>query len=107
MFAWMLFGHKVCRWLIPWAMLLVLAVLGGLALTSGWARAALGVGGALGLLAGTGWLWSEGVPLPRPVALPAYIVAGNAAVLHAWLRVLTGRLAPVWEPTRRGPVLTP
>jgi cellulose synthase/poly-beta-1,6-N-acetylglucosamine synthase-like glycosyltransferase len=101
-FAWMLFSHKVCRWLVPWAMLLLPAALGILASTSGWARAALAAGGAFGLLAGMGWLWPDGVPLPRPLALPVYLVAGNAAVLHAWLRVLTGRLAPVWEPTRRG-----
>jgi cellulose synthase/poly-beta-1,6-N-acetylglucosamine synthase-like glycosyltransferase len=100
-FAWMLFSHKVCRWLVPWALLVLLAALGILASTSGWARGALAAGGALGLLAGIGWLWPEGVPLPRPLALAAYFVAGNAAVLRAWLRVLSGRLAPVWEPTRR------
>jgi cellulose synthase/poly-beta-1,6-N-acetylglucosamine synthase-like glycosyltransferase len=100
-FAWMLFSHKVCRWLLPWAMLALLAALGVLASTSGWARAALAAGGALGLVAGIGWLWPERVPMPRPLALPTYLVAGNAAVLHAWLRFWTGRLAPVWEPTRR------
>jgi cellulose synthase/poly-beta-1,6-N-acetylglucosamine synthase-like glycosyltransferase len=100
-FAWMLFSHKVCRWLLPWAMLVLLAALGVLASTSGWARAALAAGGALGLVAGIGWLWPERVPMPRPLALPTYLVAGNAAVLHAWLRFWTGRLAPVWEPTRR------
>lgn len=103
-FAWMLFSHKVCRWLVPWAVLLLLAALGALAWTSGWARAALGGCGVVGVLAGIGWCWPEGARTPRLVALPAYLVAGNAAVLHAWLRVLTGRLAPVWEPTRRGPV---
>ncbi len=100
-FAWMLFSHKVCRWLVPWALLVLVAALGILASTSGWARAALAACGALGLLAGIGWLWPEAVPMPRPLALPVYLAAGNAAVLHAWLRVLTGRLAPVWEPTRR------
>jgi len=36
------------------------------------------------------------------IVLPAYVVAGNLAVLHAWLRFVAGRSAPVWEPTRRG-----
>jgi cellulose synthase/poly-beta-1,6-N-acetylglucosamine synthase-like glycosyltransferase len=103
-FAWMLFSHKVCRWLIPWAILSLLGALGALALTSGWARAALVASGALGVLAGIGWLWPEGKRTPRMLALPAYVVAGNVAVLHAWLRVLAGRLAPVWEPTGRGAV---
>jgi hypothetical protein len=30
--------------------------------------------------------------------------SGGDCCLHAWLRVLTGRVAPVWEPTRRGSV---
>ena len=104
LFSWMLFSHKLCRWLVPWAMLLLLAVLGALAVTSGWARTALAAFGALGALGGIGWLWPEGDPMPRLLALPAFVVSGNVAVLHAWLRLLGGRLAPVWEPTRRGAV---
>ena len=101
LFAWMLFSHKVCRWLLPWALLLFVGALAALALTSPWARAALAATIVVGLLAAIGWLWSERGRIPRLVALPAYVVAGNVAVLHAWLRVLGGRLAPVWEPTRR------
>ncbi|HEX4627875.1 MAG TPA: glycosyltransferase [Gemmatimonadales bacterium] len=103
-FAWMLFSHKVCRWLVPWALLLLLGALGVVALTAGWARAALTLCGVVGALAGIGWLWREGTRMPRLFALPAYVVAGNVAVLHAWLRVLAGARAPVWEPTRRGAV---
>ena len=100
-FAWMLFSHKVCRWLLPWALVVFVAALGTLSLTSGWARAALAATAVVGLLAAIGWLRSERGRMPRLLALPAYIVAGNVAVLHAWLRVFGGRLAPVWEPTRR------
>jgi len=103
-FAWMLFSHKVCRWLVPWALLVLLVALAALAFGSGWARAALLASGVLAALAVVGWLWPEGKRMPRVLALPVYVAAGNAAVLHAWLRVLTGRLAPVWEPTRRGPM---
>ena len=106
MFAWMLFSHKVCRWLLPWALVLFVVALGTLALSSTWARAALAAVGVVGLLAAAGWLWpARGWGrMPRLIALPAFVVAGNLAVLHAWLRVLRGRLAPVWEPTRRGAV---
>ncbi len=103
LFAWMLFSHKVCRWLLPWALLLFVAALATLAVTSSWARAALVAAAAVGVLAAAGWRWSERgrIPPPRLVTLAAYLVAGNVAVLHAWLRVVGGRLAPVWEPTRR------
>jgi hypothetical protein len=101
-FAWMLFSHKVCRWLVPWALVAFLAALGALALTSGWALPLLAALGAVGALAGIPWLLPEGVRMPRLLAFPAYVTAGNLAVLHAWVRVLAGRPAPVWEPTRRG-----
>ncbi len=101
-FAWMLFSHKVCRWLVPCAALLLLAALGALALTSWWALGLLGALAAAGALAGIAWAWPEGKSMPRLLGFPAYVALGNLAVLHAWLRVLAGRPAPVWEPTRRG-----
>ena len=103
-FAWMLFSHKVCRWLLPWGLLLCVAALGALAVTSGWARVLLGALALPGALAGIAWFWPEGKAMPRLLALPAFVAMGNVAVLHAWLRVLAGRGAPVWEPTRRGPL---
>ena len=103
-FSWMLFSHKVCRWLVPWALVVGLVALGQLSLTFAWARALLAAAGAGSALAGIGWLRSERTSLPRVLALPAYVVAGNVAVLHAWLRLVTGRAAPVWEPTRRDTV---
>jgi len=105
LFAWMLFSHKVCRWLLPWALVLFGGALGVLALTATWARVLLTAAGATLVLAGVGWVWAGRVGrgrMPRLIALPAFVVAGNVAVLHAWLRVMAGRLAPVWEPTRRG-----
>jgi len=91
-FSWMLFSHKVCRWLLPWAGVAALAALGALAFTALWARALLAAAGIVAALAGIGWLWSATFRLPRALALPAYVVAG---------RFVTGRAAPVWEPTRR------
>ena len=102
LFAWMLFSHKVCRWLLPWALVLFAGALGALAFTSTWARVLLAVAGVALLLAAAGWVQAGRGRMSRIIALPAFVVAGNVAVLHAWLRVLGGRLAPVWEPTRRG-----
>jgi len=96
-FAWMLFSHKVCRWLVPWALLALLAALGA-------SLALLSLIAAVGVLTGVAWVWPDGKPMPRLLALPGYVVVGNVAVLHAWLRVVAGRPAPVWEPTRRASV---
>jgi glycosyltransferase involved in cell wall biosynthesis len=101
-FAWMLFSHKVCRWLVPWALSAMLAALAALAVSAGWARGLLAAAAVLGVLAALGWVWRDRERMPRLLALPAYFAAGNVAVLHAWVRMLAGRAVPVWEPTRRG-----
>ena len=62
------------------------------------------ISGVAMTLAALGWLWPDETSVPRLLGLPAYVVAGNVAVLHAWLRLLTGRATPVWEPTRRDAV---
>lgn len=107
-FAWMVFSHKICRWLLPAAG--VVGVLALLTLTvttgSGIAWTALAVVGAVCLLAAIGWRWPAGRPLPRWVAWPAYVVWGNVAVLHAVVRVLRGQTMAMWEPTRRAAVTT-
>jgi cellulose synthase/poly-beta-1,6-N-acetylglucosamine synthase-like glycosyltransferase len=100
-FAWMLFSHKVCRWLTPWSAVLGLVALAFLAPAHDWARWGLVAG--LGLLgsAGLAWRLSERGHAALWIDLPAYLLSSNLAVLHATLRVVSGRQAPVWEPTRR------
>ncbi len=66
-----------------------------------WAAMMLGLGGAAALATAIGWLWPEGRPLPRLIALPAYAVSGNIAALHAWIRALGKQGTALWEPTRR------
>ncbi|MBI4502656.1 MAG: glycosyltransferase [Gemmatimonadetes bacterium] len=100
-FAWMLWSHKLCRWLLPWVMVVAMAALFRLALTETWARWLTAAGLATCLLAVIGWFWPEEKRLPKMLALPTFAVLGNVAVIHAWLRTLGGRGTPVWEPTRR------
>ena len=101
-FAWMLASHKVARWLLPVALLVAAsAVLVG-SLGTGWAlpvwlAAALVLGATV-----AAWLWPEDRPTPRVLALPAYLVLGNLAALHALVRAATERRGDaLWEPTRR------
>lgn len=102
-FSWMLFSHKVCRWLGPWAALLGFG--GLIALATAFPLALVGVGG-VGLAMGIaviGWKWPEGKPIPRVISIPTFMVMGNLAVLHATIRAMRGELNAVWEPTRRDP----
>jgi len=106
-FAWMLFSHKLCRWLVPWALVGAAGALVALASDAAWPRWALAVGGVGSLLGILGWLWPEGRRLPRLLTLSTYVLATNVAALHAWISVGRGELSPIWEPTRREPASLP
>lgn len=100
-FAWMLWSHKICRWLIPWA---AVGACAGLALLSTqyvWAMAALALG-TVALIAGVGtWLLEERVAPGRWLRLVSFGVMGNIAAIHAGIRAVRGDRNPIWEPTRR------
>lgn len=103
-FSWMLFSHKVCRWLTPWALA---ACLVAMLATPTHIVSMVGLTGAavLGLLAGIGWNWPADRKAPRLFSVPAFLFAGNIAVLHASIQAMRGELNPVWEPTRREAVV--
>ena len=100
-FAWILASHKICRWMIPHIALPALVALVCLTPTFWWARVGVALAATAGLCAGLAWWWPEQRRLPKLVALPAYLVVGNVAALHASIRALRGERTPVWEPTRR------
>lgn len=103
-FAWMLASHKLVRWGAPWAALLAGAGL-VLLLPHPAAASAMALGGAAAALGAAPWIaeWRGRAPrAPAPLlALPAYLLGGMMASVHALCRVLAGRTSPVWEPTRR------
>ncbi|KPK79397.1 MAG: hypothetical protein AMS25_12835 [Gemmatimonas sp. SM23_52] len=102
LFAWMVFSHKLCRWLVPWGMIAGLLAIAGLSATEAWARWTIGVASLLSVLALAGWLWPDNRRAPsKPLSVMAYLAATNVAVLHAWLNVLRGNTKGIWEPTRR------
>lgn len=100
-FAWMLWSHKLIRWLVFLVAPAALVALAGLAIYYPVARVALGValvGVGMGIFA----LQSpEGRRLPRLVALCGFVLATHLAGFLAWTRALRGELNPIWEPTRR------
>ncbi len=101
-FAWMLWSHKLCRWLVPLSLLpagVGLILLGVGAGGWGWLPAALAL---VGLLLGlVGFVWPAGRRCPPVLAVAGYGVAGNVAGIAAWFSALFGAENRVWEPTRR------
>jgi hypothetical protein len=99
LFAWQLFSHKLCRWLVPFAMLSALGSNLVLAVTSDFYRtlAVLHVAGYL--LAIMALRWHVGVLRPlRPIG---YLVLANVSILNAWLRLIRGQQYVLWTPSER------
>jgi cellulose synthase/poly-beta-1,6-N-acetylglucosamine synthase-like glycosyltransferase len=100
-FAWMLWSHKLCRWLVHLTLPLALVGLSLLSPASPVATALL-VASAVVLAVGLFALaWPRGRKAPRPVAIAGFFVAVNLAGLLAWIKALRGEQNPIWEPTRR------
>lgn len=104
-FAWKLWSHKVLRWVSPIGAVPALVGLGLLAGDEAWARWALGTVAAGAVAALLGARWPAQRPVPRPLSIAAAAAAANIAAVHSLIRSLRGAEDPVWDPTRREPVL--
>lgn len=100
LFSWQLVSHKLFRWLVPTAMLLLLISNFFLWNDGPFYRicliAQVGIYGA-GLLA----LTAGGFAQWKPVKLAGYFLLGNAATLMAWFYFLSGEKFVSWQPTQR------
>lgn len=100
-FAWMLWSHKLMRWLVFPAVPLALMALIFLSFHSIVARVLLG-GALLGLALGALAMRApEDKPLPKPLAISGFLVMSHVAGLLAWFRAMGGESTSIWEPTRR------
>lgn len=100
-FAFMLWSHKVARWLgfltLPLAGVGILL----LAQVHAWA-VAVALGGACVLLGGWAAIrWPTHVPMPRLLTAIGYALGAAAAGFIAWVRFFRGTHLATWEPTRR------
>ncbi len=101
-FAWMLFSHKLARWLVPWAAVLGLVGLAFLAFEQPSLRAPIAtfIGVGAGVMAAA-WWWPASRRVPLLVGAPAYVLFGLLAGVGAWVKAVGKDRSPVWEPTRR------
>jgi len=100
-FAWMLWSHKVARWLVFLTVPFAGVALAYLAQISRIAQGLLAValaGCGVGMLA---IRWPAHVPPPAIMSTLGFVVASHAAGFMAWLAAFRGKAAPTWEPTRR------
>jgi cellulose synthase/poly-beta-1,6-N-acetylglucosamine synthase-like glycosyltransferase len=101
LFAWMLWSHKLVRWLVFLAAPPALTELALLSLDLVVAQLVLALVLVVIVLGVVALRSPEGTRLPQPVALCGFALAAHVAGLVAWSKVIRGELSAVWEPTRR------
>jgi hypothetical protein len=96
LFSWQLASHKLCRWLVPFAMLAAFAANALLAPSSVFYEALF--------FAQIGFYAAAIAGLVMPIGalrLPSYLLAANMAVLAAWFRFARGERMATWRPSER------
>ena len=101
LFAWQLASHKLCRWLVPWAMITALLANAVLINESFWWVAMFGA--QLGFYAAIAGGWAGS----RSLRIPYYFFVANLAILIAWLRYGRGERMVSWNPSERPASLPP
>jgi hypothetical protein len=96
LFAWQLASHKLCRWLVPFAMIVAIVANATLATRSSFYLALLGVQATFFAAALVGLRRRAGL-----LRLPAFLLVANVAVLVAWVRFARGDRFTSWTPSRR------
>lgn len=100
LFAWQLASHKLCRWLVPFA-LAGAAVNSAILAPSARIYAAALLAQIVLYAAALAGCWTR-APIFR---IPTFLVVSNLAVLCAWWRFARGERVVAWEPSDRLSVL--
>lgn len=99
MFGWQLFSHKLCRWLVPFAMIALLVANSAL-LDEPFYRVTFFLQLAFYAAAALTFL-NDRLRQFKPLKLARFFLLGNAATLLAWARFMSGEKYITWTPTRR------
>jgi len=120
MFAWQLFSHKVCRWAVPFFLVVALAS-NTMLLGAGFLYAALFIVQLALYIAAAWYKFQDKTQKPSPAALyegtawrarvwslleniariSYYFSSVNIAIAYAWFRYFKGEKTTLWEPSKR------
>ena len=99
-FAWQLFSHKLCRWLVPFAMIGILGSNIVLAIDPGPYRILL-LGQVLFYTVAVAYAGCSWMPKSNVLRLPSFFVLVNLSIIDAWMRYFRGDRVFRWEPSKR------
>ena len=100
LFAWQLFSHKLCRWLVPFALIAIFVSNALLAIDSYAYRVLLTAQLAFYAF-GIFYHWFKWMPDKGLLRLPSFFVVVNLSILDAWYRYFRGDRIFRWEPSKR------
>lgn len=100
LFAWQLVSHKLCRWLIPFGILIALIANTFLWNAGLFYRATL-IAQVIAYSMGILVVLVDRSTVFLPARLASFFLLGNLATLVAWVRYLRGDKLAVWQPTQR------
>ncbi|ULA65121.1 MAG: Glycosyl transferase [Nitrospira sp.] len=100
LFAWQLISHKLCRWLVPFAMI------GALGANLMLAPSAFFYQGTLMIQVGfytvaLAYLVTTRLPSIGMLRIPSFFVMVNISILDAWVRYCRGERIVSWTPSKR------
>jgi len=96
LFSWQLLSHKVCRWLVPFAMI-VACLSNALVISRSPVYLATFVVQLGFYAAALGGLWTGF----RVLRIPSFLLMVNLAILTAWFRYARGERITSWNPSER------
>lgn len=98
LFSWQLLSHKLCRWLVPVAMILAFLANGLLVWQSTFYLSAFVLQSTFYFVALAG-LWAD-IRSPL-IKFPCFLLLVNLSALHAWCRYVRGEQIVFWTPSER------
>ncbi len=100
LFAWQLFSHKLCRWLVPFAMIAALVTNAVLASSSLFFQGTLAAQVVFYAVA-LAYLATKRLPSVGMLRIPSFFVMVNLSILDAWIRYFRGERIVSWSPSKR------
>jgi glycosyltransferase involved in cell wall biosynthesis len=100
LFSWQLFSHKLCRWLVPFAMILAFFSNAILIPRSGVYLYAFIFQLAFYTVA-LGGIWINRSSMKNILKIPSFFVLVNLSILNAWYRYARGERMVRWNPSER------
>lgn len=100
LFSWQLFSHKLCRWLIPFAMLLVFFS-NALLISHSAIYIASFIPQLLFYILAFRGISTDMSPKVHLMKIPLFFTLANLSILTAWYRYAKGERLMSWDPSKR------